>query len=371
MEYDVIIVGAGPAGTITAYHLARAGFHVLILEKEKLPRYKSCAGAVAARTLDIIDFDISPVLERSVYRVCFTHKFGRGRLMAAESPLAYMVMRDKLDYLLTEKAVQAGAEVLQEAEVTDIHVHSDGAIVSAAGQQFHGKIAVGADGSGSVVAKILKLSSARRLVVTVQGEVSVDASTMTEHGSRMWVDIGSVPFGYAWLFPKAHHLSVGIGTLQKRARGLKDYFWRCLKAMVPRYQSIQVYVHPLAVWGGEYKLAGNRVILVGDAAGITDPLTGEGIYYAVRSGIIAAQVIGRCLSQSQYDMAEYELAIRSRLGHSLQTAVKLSALFYAFPRATHRFILCNDKITTYFSEMMQNSEERDYMGLWTHGLVGL
>jgi flavin-dependent dehydrogenase len=141
--------------------------------------------------------------------------------------------------------------------------------------------------------------------------------------------------------------------------------------MVPRYQSIQVYVHPLAVWGGEYKLAGNRVILVGDAAGITDPLTGEGIYYAFRSGIIVAQVIGRCLSQSQYDMAEYELAIRSRLGHSLQTAVKLSALFYAFPRATHRFILCNDKITTYFSEMMQNSEERDYMGLWTHGLVGL
>jgi geranylgeranyl reductase family protein len=371
MEYDVIIVGAGPAGTTTAYHLARAGFHVLILEKEKLPRYKPCAGAVAARTLDILDFDISPALERAIHRVYFTYKFGRGRLVSAESPLAYMVMRDKFDYLLTEKAIQAGAEVVQEAEAANIHVHSDGVIVTAAGQQFRSKIVVGADGSRSAVAKFLGLPSARRLVVTVQSEVFVDASTMAKHGSRMWVDIGSVPLGYAWLFPKADHLSVGIGTLQKRARGLKDCFWRCLKAMVPHYRSIQIYVHPLAIWGGEHKLAGNRVILVGDAAGITDPLTGEGIYYAIRSGIIAAQVIGRCLSQSQYDMTGYKLAIRSELGRSLQIAMKLSALFYAFPRVTHTFGLCNDKITTYFGEMMRSSEGRSYMGLWVYGFMGL
>jgi len=363
MEYDVIIVGAGPAGTTTGYHLAKAGFHVLILEKEKLPRYKSCAGAIAARTLDIVDFDISPALEKAIHKVYFTYRLRHGHLIAAESPLAYMVMRDKFDYLLTEKAVCVGAELVQEAEVTDIHIQSDGVIVTVDGRQFRSKIVVGADGSRSVVARILELSSARRLVVTVQGEVFVEASTMAEHGSRIWVDIGSVPLGYAWSFPKADHLSIGVGTLQKRAYGLKSYFWQCLKVMVPHYLSTQVYVHPLAIWGGKYKLAGNRVVLVGDAAGIADPLTGEGIYYAIRSGIIAAQVIRRCLSQGQYDMAEYKLAIQSELGRSLQLAMRLSALFYAFPRVTYTFGLSNDRLTTYFVEMMQNSEGRSYIDL--------
>jgi geranylgeranyl reductase family protein len=371
MEYDVVIVGAGPAGATTGYHLARTGFHALILEKEKLPRYKPCAGAVAARTLDILDFDISQAVEKAVHSVYFTHKFGRGHLITAELPLAYMVMRDRFDFLLTERAAQAGVEVIQEAEVTDINIHSHYAIVTAGGQQFRGRIVVGADGSKSTVARLLKLWSDRRLVVTVQSEVFVDPSIMAKHSSRMWVDIGSVPLGYAWLFPKADHLSMGVGSFQRRARGLKRYFWRCLRRMVSDYRSIRIYVHPLLIWGGGCKLARNRAILVGDAAGITDPLTGEGIYYAIRSGIIAARVIGRCLSQGQYSMTEYEQAIQSRLGRSLQMAMKLSALFYAFPRVTHRFGLCNDKMTTYFGEMMRNSEGRSYMGLWACGLMGL
>lgn len=360
MKYDVLIVGAGPAGTITGYCLARAGFHVLIFEAARLPRYKPCAGAVAARILDILDFDISPVLERAIYSFYFTHKFERGHLFTAESPLAYMVMRDKFDCLLAEMATQAGAKVIQEAKVTDVKIHDDKVVVVAAGKEFYGQILIGADGSKGIVAKKLELSDDRRLVVTVQSEVFVDSSIMAELGSLMWTDIGSVPFGYAWSFPKADHLSIGVGALQKRTRGLKNYFWECLESMVPSYQSIQIYVHPLAIWGGRYKLAGNRFLLVGDAAGITDPLTGEGIYYAIRSGVLAAQVIGRCLPRGQYDMHEYEMAVRSKLGRSLQTSMILSCLFYALPRVTHKFGLCNDRITTYFGEMMQNSEGRSY-----------
>ncbi len=360
MKYDILIVGAGPAGTITGYYLARAGFHVLILEAERLPRYKPCAGAVAARTLDILDFDISSVLERAIYSVYFTYKFERGHLFTAGSPLAYMIMRDKFDSLLAEMASQAGAEVIQEAKVTDVKIYDDKVAVVAAGKEFCGQILIGADGSKGMVAKKLELWDSRRLVVTIQSEVFVDPSVMADLGSLMWTDIGSVPFGYAWSFPKADHLSIGVGALQKRVRGLKNYFWQCLGSMVPSYQSVRIYVHPLAVWGSRYKFAGNRFLLVGDAAGITDPLTGEGIYYAIRSGILAAQVIGRCLSQGQYDMHEYEIAVKSKLGRSLQTSMVLSALFYALPRVTHKFGLCNDRITTYFGQMMQNSEGRSY-----------
>ena len=105
---------------------------------------------------------------------------------------------------------------------------------------------------------------------------------------------------------------------------------------------------------------------MGDAAGITDPLTGEGIYYAIQSGIIAAQVISQCFSQNKYNMAEYEMAIKSKIGLSFRTSMKLSALFYAFPRVTHKFGLCNDKITTYFGEMMQNSEIRSYIDFYKY-----
>ena len=361
MDYDVIIVGAGPAGTTTGYHLAKAGLSVLILEAEKLPRYKPCAGAVAARTLEILDFDISPVIERTVCSLYFTHQFQRGHLFTTESPLAYMVMRDKFDYLLTERAMQAGAEVIQEKKVTDVRIHNDGVVVTADDEKFRCQVVVGADGSKGNVARSLDLFSSRRLIVALESEVFVDSSILAENSSRIWMDVGTIPSGYAWSFPKANHLSIGLGALQNRINGLKSYFWQCLKAIAPDYQTVKVYVHPLAIWGGEYKLAGNRVLLVGEAAGIVDPLTGEGIYYAIRSGIIAAQVIDRCLSQGQYDMSEYESNIQLELGRSLKASMILSAFFYAIPRLTHKFGLCNDNITACFGEMMQKSEGRSYI----------
>lgn len=371
MEYDVIIVGSGPAGTTTGYHLARAGFKVLMLEKEKLPRYKPCAGALALRVLDIIDFDVSPALEKAVHSIYFTHKLKRGHLITAPSPLCYMVMRDRFDHLLAEKAIEAGTEVIQESKVTDVNIHSRGVVVSAGDRQYRGQIVVGADGSKSAVARSLGLYSTRRLVVTIQSEVFVEPSVMDKNGSRIWVDIGSVPSGYAWLFPKSDHLSMGIGVLQSKARGLKRLFWQCLKGMLPSYRFIRIYTHSLSIWGGRRKIAGNRAVLVGDAAGLTDPLTGEGIYYAIQSGIIAARVISQCLSESNYDMSAYESAINSEIGGSLQAAMILSAFFYAFPRLTHRSGLCNNRITTYFSEMMQSFKRKNYKGFCAHALMGL
>jgi geranylgeranyl reductase family protein len=368
MLYDVIIVGAGPAGSTNGYCLAKAGLNVLILEKEKLPRYKPCAGAVTARTLDIMDFDLSPVLEKAINRIYYTHKFKRGYMATAEEPVAYMVMRDKFDYFLAEKALQAGAEILTESKVTDISIHDNGVIVKAGDRKYSGRLLVGADGSKSTIARSLGLYKPQRLVVTIQGEVYVSPSVMDRFGSYMWMDIGSVPMGYAWLFPKSDHLSVGIGVFRKKAHSLKSYFWKCLKNMVPDYHSVQTYMSPLSLWGGKYKIAGNRFLLVGDASSIADPLTGEGIYYAIRSGIIAAQLIEKSISQNRYDMTAYQEVIQSELEPSLQMALRLSALFYAFPRFTHKIGLCNDKVTRYFGEMMQNSEKRTYIDFYKYAL---
>ena len=360
MRYDVIIVGAGPSGTTTGYQLAKNGFKCLILEKEQLPRYKPCAGALSVRAADILDFDIAPAIDRVIRSIYFTHKFSRGRLVTSEAPMAYTVMRDKFDYLLARKAGSMGVEIMEEARVTDVQIKDDEVIVTADGQHFHGEVVVGADGSRSVVAQCLDRSSTRRLVVTMQSEVYVEPSILNRHSSHLWVDIGSVPMGYAWLFPKQDHLSVGVGILKKKALGLRTHFEKCLGKMVPQYESIEIYAHPLAIWGRKYRIAGERFVLVGDAAGTADPLTGEGIFYAIKSGHKAAEAIGKRLAQKQFDMTDYENAMKSELGQELSASMALSGVFYAFPRASHKFGLCNDRITGYFVEMMQGRDGRDY-----------
>ncbi|MFW6117951.1 MAG: NAD(P)/FAD-dependent oxidoreductase [Chloroflexota bacterium] len=135
-SHDVIVVGAGPAGATLAYELVRRGIAVLVLEKEKFPRYKCCAGGVTSKAAKLLDFDISEVVEDVINEVSFTFNLDNHYPGQHSQPLIYTVMRDVFDHFLVMRAQQLGAVFMDGQKVTQVQVSGDWVEVSAAGERF-------------------------------------------------------------------------------------------------------------------------------------------------------------------------------------------------------------------------------------------
>jgi flavin-dependent dehydrogenase len=170
---DVIVVGAGPAGATLAYELGKKGIGVLVLEKEKLPRYKCCAGGVTNKAAKLLNFDISEVVEDVIYEVSFTLNLGSPYLGQHSRPLMYTVMRDVFDYFLVQRAQQMGAIFMDGQKVMQIQVGADWVEISTADDIFRSRLVVGADGAYSVVARELGMGRSMEYVAGIESEIVV------------------------------------------------------------------------------------------------------------------------------------------------------------------------------------------------------
>src|SRR5438445_8325844 len=192
-SFDVAIVGAGPAGSVTAYRLATAGASVLLLDKATFPRDKPCGGGVTGRAERLLPFSIEPVVEDVVDRLeCglrYRHRFTR----KARAPLAYMTQRKRLDHFLLRKAAEAGAEV-REGETADA-------------RQLDARIVIGADGCNGSSAK--QLEPADGLVHGVALEANYPHES--RYAGAMVLEIAVIRGGYGWIFPKGDHVNIGVG----------------------------------------------------------------------------------------------------------------------------------------------------------------
>jgi len=112
-DYDVIVVGGGPAGSSAARFCAQAGLKTLLIEKERLPRYKVCGGCLSVKASRLLDFDLSPVIENTITGAKFTYCLKDPFFLESSEPIGFMVMRDRFDQLLGEKALAKGAEMLE------------------------------------------------------------------------------------------------------------------------------------------------------------------------------------------------------------------------------------------------------------------
>jgi geranylgeranyl reductase family protein len=338
-SHDVIVVGAGPAGATLAYELARRGIGVLVLEKEKLPRYKCCAGGLTSKTVKLLDFDISEVVEDVIYEVSFTFNLGSPYLGQHSQPLIYTVMRDAFDYFLVQKAQQLGAALMDGQKITQVQVSGDRVEISAADNIFRSRLVVGADGAYSVVTRELGMGRSIEYLMGIESEIVVPEGELVKWKSRVQIDLGCIPGGYAWVFPKRNHLSIGVGCLASKARYLKHYYQKFLNSLsMGSYTIARSSSHLIPTCTKGRLVWQDKALLLGDGAGLADPLTGEGIYNAILSAQLAAPVIENSLAHDKANLEDYQEAVDEKIMSELRIAHTLSRFFVRFPHLAFRML---------------------------------
>jgi geranylgeranyl reductase family protein len=333
-DCDVAVVGAGPGGSAAALALSRGGLRVAILEKAVLPRYKTCGGGLLGRTLDLLPLDVRAVVERE----CFSaelHHHGPALSFTTrrERPVVSMVMRDRFDLLLTAAAQEAGAMLLAGAPVVSVAARADGVELETKGGTVRARFAIGADGAGSVVARQCGMPDLRHVIPAMECEVTVDAARFEKFRHAARFDFGLTPHGYAWVFPKRGHLSVGVLTTRRGSCNLKDEYARYLAHLGltgPLREERHGFMIPIRPRDGMCDTP--RVLPIGDAAGLADPLLAEGISGAILSGQLAARAILENGFDDAATRCAYRAHLRAGLLPELRIARVLARLIYDFPR---------------------------------------
>jgi flavin-dependent dehydrogenase len=228
-QYDVTIVGAGPSGAILAYLLAKQGVKVHILEKSPLPRKKTCAGGITVRAKSLLPFEFDEIVEDTIRGVRLSYHRIPKRVRTYDQPLAYMVIRDKFDYLLDMQAREAGATLVDKVHVRQIQVGNNEVLVKTDHSDFVTTVLVGADGANSTVVQSLGLRTGFEYGLGINVFISPDKEKQTPWEGLIGLDYG-IPGGYAWVFPKRSCLSIGAGGSFRVARTLKPYTLKLINA---------------------------------------------------------------------------------------------------------------------------------------------
>lgn len=292
-EVDVIVIGSGPAGSSAAYELARSGIKVLVVDKEKLPRYKTCGGGVVYRAARLLPFSIVESKNKSFNSAEINdHESKLHFNVKRNKPIVEMIMRADFDYHILSRAVEEGAEVKDGMEVKKIFNLENEVELIINEKSYHTKFVIAADGATGIATKSLGLVNKLK-VPALECEI-FGHSLFKRFKDSVRFDYGIVPHGYAWVFPKAAHLSVGIAVMKKSGTSLHNLLSKYLRALNINQEEIEEmdkHGFMIPLYSGKNKLSSGRVLIVGDALGLADPITAEGISYAIESGQLAARAI--------------------------------------------------------------------------------
>jgi geranylgeranyl reductase family protein len=295
--HDVAVVGAGPAGASAARVLAEAGARVVLIEKHDLPRYKTCGGGVVGRALRGLPQAVRDDVEAAVVeRVCQTAELDLGheglRFRARrERPLISMVMRDRFDAALVAAAERAGAEVRPRCTVRAVSMDTHQTRLQTTDGPVAARFVVAADGATSETARLCGWSRPRLCAPALEAEVHVSDADFERLAGVARFDFGPVRAGYAWVFPKRTHLSIGVCSMRSGVN-LNTGLARYLATLgLDRPEHVEKHGYFVTLGARADGVARGRVLLSGDAAGLADPVTGEGISAAIESGTLAAHAI--------------------------------------------------------------------------------
>jgi geranylgeranyl reductase family protein len=328
MRPDVVVIGAGPAGSTAARLLAARGLRVVLLERCRLPRVKTCGGGLVSRAVEQLGTDIAPVVEREC-RVVEVRLPGSGRSIVCrrETPIVSMTTRADLDLLLATRACEAGATLRApcaalaiEASRTDVAVTTDAGTLRCA-------LVVAADGATGTAARA-GFGAVRHAAPALELELPVADRILERFADRARFDFGIVPGGYGWVFPKRDHLSIGVLSTLRGPAPLGQTLSAYLRGLGLGYADARPrgYVIPIRPAGRPW--IRQRVLAIGDAAGLVDPLTAEGISGAVLSARLAADAIAQDPLNPDAVERIYARALRLGVLRGLRLSALIARLVY-------------------------------------------
>lgn len=361
-KFDVIIVGAGPSGSMTGYYLAKAGVRVAIFDKMKFPREKACGGGLQVKAAKRIPFDLTSVLRGTLQGITFSFRFDDRYSKKYHLPLVYSVLRIELDNLLLESAKDLGATVYDRTNVISVEsLKPDLVSVQTDVGDFLCNVLVGADGANSITRKSVNALNDYFWQVGLYGEVPEEyLNKNVIDYEQMRVDWGTLPSGYGWIFPKNGYCNIGVGSpaiIGNRLRSyLKDFIENENVLKNGAFDKLRFSGHKLPTFTNTTKLHRQSIILVGDAAGLVEPLTGDGISYALHSAELAADSILRNLNNGKFDFKEYEIGVKNEIVTELNYSRKLMSLFITFPRLAHEVLKNNERVWESFCKILRGEE---------------
>lgn len=349
-RYDVIVVGAGVAGASVAYFLAGGGARVLVMEKSRLPRYKPCGGAVPRVVHAEFPFDATPVIDCAPARVTYSWQGIPGATYDLPGQPITMVMRDRFDQHILD---HASADVWDRVSVRSVEQSSrEVRMITDSGDAAAANHVIGADGALSSVARMAGLRGRRLLTPAIEAEVVPDSATYETYASTARFDFGVIPHGYLWIFPKRDHLSVGIACFRATCAGLQRAFIQEMSRLGIDLAGARLHGHTLPVCRRTERLAAGRVMLIGDAAGLVDPLSGEGIRHAVASARLAAQAI------LESRPSHYSVLVRRYVNGAIRPLGLVADIFYRRPQLCYRYGIRNPRATNLLGEWLSQRASR-------------
>lgn len=347
--YDLIVVGAGPAGSAAARAAALQGLDTLILEKETFPRYKPCGGALSRRADRLLDFPLpGDICERTITgaRVHF-----QGHVMERHKgySLTILITRSRFDHLLLQKAQESGAGIKTQ-KVLDFQEKDNHVSVKTKEDIYKSRFLVISSGcQDGLKNRIPGPDGKESMGVCLVAEIEEDDEKIEERlACTLDIHFGVADGGYGWIFPHRGYYSVGIGGLSSRLHHPRQAMLQFLKRN-GFSEGHRLHGHLIPLRGNRRRTALGRVLLTGDAAGFVDAFSGEGICYALNSGKIAGQVIGEVPAMNVAQA--YEKRCNKEFGEELRYALFFSKIMHSNPKLFLRILACQEEVLDRYIEI--------------------
>jgi geranylgeranyl reductase family protein len=331
VDWDVAVIGAGPAGLSAAHAAARAGARTLVLERAEHPRYKTCGGGLIGTSLAAIPDRIPVPAHDWVDRASFTCNGRRAFTRVAKGrPLLAMVRRPEFDDALRLAAVDAGASVRERVAVRAIEQDASRVTIRLADRsRVTARYAIGADGSSGVSARHVGVTY-DQVDLGLEVELPVPEELRRQWRGRLLIDWGPVPGSYAWVFPKGDELTVGVIASRGRGDETREYLRRFVSRLgLDGVSPVHDSGHLTRCRADDSPLRHGRVAVAGDAAGLLEPWTREGISFALRSGALAGA------AAAAGDLDGYVSSVQQTLVPTMRAGRRLLAAFSRYPGAFH------------------------------------
>ena len=331
--WDVVVVGAGPAGSSAARSAANAGAAVLLIDRAQFPRYKTCAGGLIGASLANVPPSVLETVEDRPRRAVFTLNGAHPITIERPEPFLGMVDRQRFDAALVDAAVEAGATFRDGVTVRDVRERPGEVEVETDGGILRARVVVGADGSASRVARYVGVRY-RWTDLGLEDEIPIGPDTPWRN--TVLLDWGPTPGSYAWLFPKAGVAAIGVIQHTGAPEATRAYLaeWKA-RLGVSDAPTVHSSGH-LTRWREKGSpMRRGRVIVAGDAAGLLEPWLREGISYALRSGTWAGEAAAAARAHPDR-LEDYERRVRKELVPEQRSGTLLLAVFERMPRLLHR-----------------------------------